>query len=87
LPAQSSIKPRLEPHHQQILDYIQQQGSITQREHSDISNRSLASRKLDFEKLIMLNLITMKGIERGTYYALAAVVFSNFSSSTSNCFL
>jgi len=70
LPAQSSIKPRLEPHHQQILDYIQQQGSITQREYSDISKRSLASRKLDFEKLIKLNLITTKGIGRGTYYVL-----------------
>ncbi len=31
LPEQSAPKPRLEPHHHQILDYINDQGSITQR--------------------------------------------------------
>jgi len=30
----------------------------------------LASRKLDFEKLIQLNLIVAKGIDRGAYYVL-----------------
>jgi cell filamentation protein, protein adenylyltransferase len=71
LPDQSSSKPRLEAHHQQILDYIQARGSITQREYGAISIRSLASRKLDFEKLIQLNLIEIKGVGRGTYYVLA----------------
>jgi len=71
LPAQSVVKPRLEPHHQQILDYIQGRGSITQREYGDISTRSLASRKLDFEKLVQLNMIEVKGVGRGTYYVLA----------------
>ena len=70
LPEHSSAKPRLEPHHQQILDYVQEHGSITQREYGDISTRSLASRKLDFEKLLQLNLIEAKGIGRGTYYVL-----------------
>jgi len=57
LPAQSTPKPRLEPHHRQILDYIEAHGSITQREYDQISARSLASRKLDFDKLVKLNLI------------------------------
>ncbi len=70
LPEQSTPKPRLEPHHQQILDYIQQQDSITQREYGAITDRSLASRKLDFEKLTQLNLIEVKGVGRGTYYVL-----------------
>ena len=70
LPEQSRVKPRLEPHHQQILDYIYKRGSITQREYGDISDRSLASRKLDFEKLIHLNLIETNGVGRGTYYVL-----------------
>ncbi len=73
LPAQSESKPRLEPHHQQILDYIRQHGSITQREYGRISSRSLASRKLDFDKLIKLNLIKVKGTGRGTYYLLVAL--------------
>jgi Fic family protein len=68
LPEQSNAKPRLEPHHQKILAYIEEQGSITQREYGAISERSLASRKLYFEKLIQLNLITSKGVGRGTYY-------------------
>ena len=71
LPEQPSTKPRIETHHQQILDYILERGSITQREYGTISNRSLASRKLDFEKLTQLNLIQAKGVGRGTYYILA----------------
>lgn len=68
LPEQSAAKPRLEPHHRQILHYIEQHGSITQREYGTISPRSLASRKLDFDKLIKQNLIKAEGIGRGTYY-------------------
>ncbi len=72
LPEQSWNKQRLEPHHKKILGYIHEQGSITQREYNDISDRSLASRKLDFEKLIQLNLIEAKGVGRGTYYVLVS---------------
>lgn len=68
LPEQTIPKPRLEPHHRQILDYIDANGSITQREYGQISSRSLASRKLDFDKLVKLNLIEAKGTGRGTYY-------------------
>ena len=72
LPEQAGTKPRLEPHHRQILDYIKQHGSITQREYGTISSRSLASRKLDFDKLLKLNFIKAEGIGRGTYYVLAS---------------
>lgn len=68
LPEQSGPKPRLGPHHQQVLDYIRERGSITQREYGAISKRSLASRKLDFEKLINLGFIEARGVGRGTYY-------------------
>jgi len=70
LPEQSVAKPRLEPHHRQILKYIEAHGSITQREYGDISSRSLASRKLDFDKLVRLSLIKSQGTGRGTYYVL-----------------
>lgn len=72
LPEQSAEKPRLEPHHRQILDYIKEHGSITQREYGAISSRSLASRKLDFDKLLKLDLIKVEGTGRGTYYVLAS---------------
>ena len=52
------------------MDYIREHGSITQREYGAISTRSLASRKLDFEKLIQQGLIEAKGVGRGTYYVL-----------------
>lgn len=70
LPQTMPLSPRLEPHHKQILDYINEHGSITQREYGVISSRSLAARKLDFEKLINLSLIESKGVGRGTYYVL-----------------
>ena len=70
LPKKTGTKPRLEPHHRQILDYIEQHGSTTQREYGAISSRSLASRKLDFDKLLKLNLIRAEGVGRGTYYVL-----------------
>ena len=73
LPKQLASKPRLEPHHRQILDYIEEHGSITQREYGQISSRSLASRKLDFDKLVKLNLIEVKGTGRGTYYVLVGL--------------
>jgi Fic family protein len=68
LPAAVPVQPRLEPHHKQLLDYINEHGSITQREYGSISARSLAARKLDFEKLLSLDLIESKGTGRGTYY-------------------
>ena len=72
LPEQSVEQPRLEPHHRQILDYIKEHGSITQREYGTISSRSLASRKLDFNKLLKLGLIKVESTGRGTYYVLAS---------------
>ena len=68
LSERSEPKPRLEPHHRQILVYIEEHGSITQREYGQISSRSLASRKLDFDKLVKMGLIETKGTGRGTYY-------------------
>ncbi|MEJ2693462.1 MAG: Fic family protein [Candidatus Thiodiazotropha sp.] len=72
LSEQAGAKPRLEPHHKQILAYIEKHGSITQREYGTISSRSLASRKLDFDKLVKLNLIKAEGTGRGTYYVFAS---------------
>ncbi len=68
LPDILQTPPRIEPHHRQILDYINEHGSITQREYAEISTRSLAARKLDFEKLLDLGFIETKGTGRGTYY-------------------
>lgn len=60
--------PRLEPHHQHVLNYLNDYGSITQREYEGITTRSLAARKLDFEKLLTLGYLEKHGTGRGTYY-------------------
>ena len=72
LPEKVKPQPRLEPHHQQILDYIKDHGSITQREYGSITSRSLASRKIDFDKLLKLNFIEANGVGRGTYYVIVS---------------
>jgi len=60
--------PRLESHHEAILQFIDQNGSITQKEYGAISNRSLAARKQDFAKLVELGLIRKEGGGRSVYY-------------------
>lgn len=62
---------RLEEHHRRLLAYIGEHGSISQREYGQISNRSLAARKQDFQKLLVLDMIDRKGGGRSTYYVLA----------------
>ncbi|MES9855896.1 MAG: Fic family protein [Sedimenticola sp.] len=62
---------RLASHHQVILDYIEANGSITQREYGEISDRSLAARKKDLIKLIELGLIEKQGGGRSVYYVIS----------------
>lgn len=67
----SSNVPRLEEHHKRLLAAIEEQGSITQREYAALSNRSLAARKKDFQKLLDLGLIEVKGGGRSIHYIIA----------------
>ena len=62
---------RLEEHHRRLLTYIGEHGSISQREYGQISNRSLAARKQDFQKLLALDMIERKGGGRSIYYVLS----------------
>ena len=61
---------RLEPHHRQILEYINKNGSITTREYAEIANRAKATRIQDFKKLVDLDLIVSVGVGKATYYIL-----------------
>jgi len=61
---------RLEVHHEAILRHIKSKGLITDREYATFTIRSKATRALDFNRLIMLNLIERKGKGRSTYYTL-----------------
>ena len=62
---------RMEPHHQQIVDYLKQHDTLTQRELAEISPRSLPARKKDLAFLVEHGLIRPKGGGRSRYYVLA----------------
>ena len=63
-------RPKLEAHHQQVLDYIHEHGRITQRDYSVLTSRSLAARKKDFADLLDWELIERKGQGRSVFYVL-----------------
>ncbi|MCB0080123.1 MAG: Fic family protein [Caldilineaceae bacterium] len=68
--AQTTTTPalRLESYHQQILDYIEEHGFITDRDYGALTTRAKATRSLDFKKLMEMGLIERRGRGRTTYY-------------------
>lgn len=61
---------RLQAHHQQILDYIDRYGFITDKDYAQLTERAKATRTLDFNKLIALGLLVRSGKGRSTHYRL-----------------
>ena len=61
---------RLELHHLKILEYIKNNGFITDRDYATLTDRAKATRTMDFQKLMELNLIERKGKGRSTHYTL-----------------
>jgi len=68
----STISPEteLQPHHQKILDFIENKGFITNKDYAQMTTRAKATRALDFQKLLKMNLIVRKGKGKATYYKL-----------------
>ncbi|OIP57214.1 MAG: hypothetical protein COX79_02530 [Candidatus Levybacteria bacterium CG_4_10_14_0_2_um_filter_36_16] len=60
----------LKPYHEKAMEFIRENGFITDRDYSKIVDRAKATRALDFQKLISLGLIERKGKGRATYYIL-----------------
>jgi len=60
--------PRLQTHEKLILDYIQEHGTITQRDYGTLTTRSLAMRKRDLSKLVEQGLLEKRGAGRSVYY-------------------
>lgn len=54
--------------HKIILDYIDNNGFITDKIYSTLTKRAKATRNQDFRKLIMMGIIEMKGKSKATYY-------------------
>lgn len=61
---------KLEPYHLKILDFIREKGFITANDYAKLVKRARATRALDFQKLIELEIIERKGKGKATYYIL-----------------
>ncbi len=69
---QMGISPdtQLQEYHLKILEFIKENGFITDRDYAKLSDRAKATRALDFQKLTDMKLIERKGKGRATYYVL-----------------
>jgi len=60
----------LKVHHQKILDFIEKNGFVTNRDYAKLTDRAKPTRNQDFKKLIDLGLIKRIGKGKATYYKL-----------------
>jgi len=67
-----NINPQteLKPYHKKILKFIRRNNFITSEDYAGLVKRAKATRALDFQKLINLDLIERKGKGKSTYYIL-----------------
>ncbi len=66
----TSPNSQLQDYHKKILEFIQENGFIKDSDYARLTKRARPTRALDFQKLISMNLIEMKGKGRATYYIL-----------------
>jgi Fic family protein len=62
---------RLKEHHKVILNFLKEQGSMTDREYARLVDRAKATRALDFKYLLDAGLIERRGKGPATFYILA----------------
>ncbi len=60
----------LQKYHNKILDFIKEKGFIKDSDYAKLVDRARATRALDFQKLLDLELIERKGKGKATYYIL-----------------
>jgi Fic family protein len=63
-------KTQLQPHHEAILKFIRHHNFISDRDYAKLTKRARATRALDFQKLLDLELISRRGKGKSTYYIL-----------------
>jgi Fic family protein len=61
---------QLKPYHYKIIEFIKQKGFIADRDYAALVDRAKPTRRLDFNKLIELDLIVREGKGKNTYYVL-----------------
>jgi Fic family protein len=68
----SPPQAQLRSYHQKLLEFIEQNGFITDRDYARLVDRAKPTRRLDFNRLIELGLIVREGKGKNTYYVLRA---------------
>ncbi|OGK53909.1 hypothetical protein A3B56_02100 [Candidatus Roizmanbacteria bacterium RIFCSPLOWO2_01_FULL_45_11] len=66
-----SPKTELQPYHLALLEHMRNKGFIADHDYAELTDRSKATRTLDFQKLLDLQLIERKGKGKATYYVVA----------------
>ncbi len=64
---------KLEVYHLKMLEYIKQNGFISDRNYAELTDRAKATRTMDFQKLLDLGLLERRGKGRSTYYILKSI--------------
>ena len=70
LPFTLAPEAELKPYHRALIEFLEQNGSITDRDYSTLTDRAKPTRRLDFNKLIEMEWIVRKGKGKNTYYVL-----------------
>ena len=65
-----SPEKSLKPYHQKILQFIEENGYITDKDYAKLTTRAKPTRNQDFNKLIGLGLIERHGKGKATYYKI-----------------
>ncbi len=63
----------LKPHYLKILEFIREKGFIADQDYAKITNRANSTRAFDFQKLVKIGLIEMRGKGKATYYVLKEI--------------
>lgn len=63
-----SPKTQLQAHHLKLIEYLEKNGFIADRDYAKITDRAKATRTQDFKKLLKASLIERKGKGKATYY-------------------
>lgn len=71
LPRSTTPATALQPHHEIILNIIKEKGYVADKDYAERTDRSRASRILDFQKLLELGIIERHGQAKATYYTLS----------------
>ncbi len=66
----ASPETTLKPYHQKVLDFIKENGFITDRDYAKLTDRAKPTRNKDLNKLIDLGLIERIGNGKATYYKI-----------------